>query len=252
MYLIAVIVIMAAFSIIGMVPLMAKRKDKNEAIFIGMIFSWLGILILFALSSYNGNTIGELINNQITSAVNTVIEDEKLIKLLQLDGLSESALEQRLINIYQLMAVILPSVIIMVGAVISVISYKLVWHIAFKGREGSIDNFYIKNYILSRKTLFMWIVMFAVAYLASKQGAANFAILAVNLEVIIRTMLKVEGVLTIFHIGRVRRKKWILMLLFSVGLWVIPYGDGILIGIGLYSTMYGIRGNGMINRFKTR
>lgn len=251
MYFIAIIITMAIFSGVVMVPFMMRTKDQNKIVFMGMVASWAGILALFAISSYTGKSISEFINLQIKESVSLVVNDESLLKIFNLGGLSKAVATKKLTDMYQLIAIFLPSMIMILGAFVSMLTYKAVWHLGFKGR-GSIGNFYLREFSISRQHLFMWILMVLVAYMGSSSGITDLGILMMNLEIFIRNMMKLEGILMILFITKVKNKSKFIGIAIILAMLIIPYGEGILIGVGLYSTIYGIRRSNVVSNLKKR
>lgn len=250
MYVASMLAVMIVFPVFIMIPLMINKIEPKKTVFAGIVAGWGSVVLLFAVAYYMGYGIGDKINLQIKDAIDMIVSDRSITDYFVKNGVSQEVLTKRLADTYNLLAMMMPASIMVVGSLIAVVLYKVLWLVGFR-RSGKTKKFKLSEYSLNSSILFKWIAIFAVAYLIGKSGNSLGTVVSLNLEYIIRLLLILEGILAIFDIGtKGYRYAKPFVILVIIGLFIVPYGNVAFVIVGLFSTMYQLRRPDILSRFK--
>lgn len=251
MGLILILVILLSPAIAMITP-MYQNRNKDKIIFFGMIASWLGALGVIFAFWYGGFSISDNINKIIETAQEEIIKDARVIEFIKTNNMTNEVFLEDFKKSISLAVSLIPSVIVMIGSIITIIEYKVIRLLFFRKNKNLI--FKINEYKLNKTVFFKWCLLFVMAYFISLKHDIG-VVAKLNIEVILRTMIILEGILAIYDIG-VKGYRYnkilvsIVVVLVVLSSGYIPYASILLVVLGLASTIYQLRNEETLKRFK--
>ena len=220
----------------------SRRVKPYTAIGYGITAGSVAILVVFAVAFLSGQSFGDQMDKGIDYAVNTLVQNKEALKSLGFEELSTAKATALLTDAYKSMAVLLPSVFIILVTIVSYIEYNLTVKIRYSQSSGYVPCAYLRNFVLRSNDVMGWFIIYLVSYLMKFAGISIGEVAVMNINVLINTVISIQAMGLIFFVTYVKRRPRILAIVLSGLMWIFPMGRMGLFMIGLFDLLLNIRG----------
>lgn len=219
-----------------------RRVRPYRAIGAGIISAAAAILVVFLVSYLTGHSMGAQMDKAIDEAVDIIVNNKEILSTIGAADMSQAQAISALKEMYATLASMLPSVLIVMSAVVSYIEYAIIVRVRYAGSGGYVPYAYMRNFSLRNTDVIGWFVIYLAGYLLKFAGFGPAEAMLLNIGVLVDNIISLQAVSLIFFVTYVRRRPKIFAVLLTVALWMLPGGRTILMMLGLMDLLLNIRG----------
>lgn len=238
--LLTIVLFVAPFPAIYMA--ISKRVKPYLAIGYGITAGAMTMLAIFALAFLFGESFGDQLNARIDQAVELIVQNKDVLANVGLNEISNAKAISLLTEMYKTMAMLLPSVLIILEAIVSYIEYTMLVKIRYAQTSGYKPYAYLRNYTLTNNDVIGWFIIYSISYLIKFAGIGIGEVAVMNINIMVNAIISVQAVGLIFFVTYVKQRPRIFAIIISISLWIIPIGKSILFLLGVMDLIVNLRG----------
>ncbi len=221
---------------IMMSGLVKKKLDPYYIIGLGTIFACAGVVCVFLAGYLSGESLGDYVTNLYKDSVKTLANNQTVLDAL---GMDKEEATKELTAMCKAAQSLVPSMIIILTAIISYIEYNFIVRMRF--REGTKPFAYMRNFALKPNDVMGWFLIYLGGYLLKALGLTGAGVVIVNINILVQAIIALQGIGVIFLFFKERRTPRIVPFLICVALWIIPIGHTALFMLGVIDLLINIR-----------
>ena len=218
------------------------KADPYKAIAKGTLFAGLGIMFIFLLASTSGQSIGEQVDKSIEAAVKMLVDNKQAMEALGMAEMSEAKAIASLTDMYSAFAALLPSVLVILGAIVSYIEYNLLVRISYRKIKDFKPLAYVRNFTLKSNDVMGWFIIYLAAYLLKFAGLGIAETAVLNINILVEAIIMLQGIAVVFVFCYSKRMIKLVPVLFIILTLCLPVGQTILFTLGIMDLLLNLRG----------
>ena len=135
----------------------------------------------------------------------------------------------------------LPGYIIIWSCILAYVNYNIISKFLVKLRKDVPTLPPFRDFTLPRNSLFGFLVIFFLSFLAGNIGIIDSGLMMLNVEILLRFVFSIQGLAVLFYIGKVKKIPAIIPFIVAVVLIISGAGNTVLFVLGMAEVVFEIR-----------
>ncbi len=247
MYLLIIFFLILVIPFIVMPSYITKRRSPYEAVLMSDIVICAAVAVIFMVQSMTGDGMFTQLHNAMQSIAGTVAGDSNVIELLGMEDMSAKEREDLVIGVYDEVFKLLPVSIMMLGAIVSYIVY-IVLSVSLNKRSPVELMPKFREFSVPSNAVFVLIGMYMFVWMLTAMGDFEDNSFYVNIDLLFDFVFFLQGMSVIFMLFYLKRIPKGFALALCIVLWNIYIGRMILIVVGMFDVIFGLKGRMLDNK----
>jgi len=241
MYLLTLIILtifLPLFSVLGGIK---KRMLPYAVILQSGLFMGFSLVLMFGYAWSIGEPLGVLILKEMDLAVQTIVVNPDLLKIVGLQGIDKAQAASILTDAYAMAINMIPSTIICWGLIFSYFDYMLISKIMNKRGKGITMLPDLSQFSLPRKAIYGSLLIYVLSWLAVSLKIVSEDAMLFNVQAIVAFVFAVQGLAVVMFTLNKKKMNKILRGAIYIALFVSPFGRNFLALFGFFDLIVGMR-----------
>ena len=241
MYLELMLLVILVMPLSVMNSKITKRDTPFSVVNRGALYAAVGVLFVFILSYAGGHSFGSYVDKGIALTVDTLANNKQALETLGMADLSHAKVVSTLTAIYSSAATLLPSILMVIGAIVAYIEYNLLVRIRYRKTNGYKPFAYIRNFGLNSSDVMGWFLIYLVSYLIKLAGAEVGGVAAVNINILVECIFALQGLSVVFMFFKHKKLPRAIPAVLATFMLTIPLGRTLLFTLGLLDLLLNLK-----------
>lgn len=219
-----------------------SKGDKPFAtVSMGALYGAIGIFLIFILAYAGGHSFGSYVDKGIAMTVETLAGNKQALEALGMTELSKAQVISTLTAIYSSAATLLPSTLMILGAIVAYVEYNILVRIRYRKVGGFKPLAYIRNFGLSNSDVMGWFLIYLASYLIKLLGVGIGAAAVLNINILVESIFALQGLSVVFMFCKFKRVPRIIPVIVSFFMIGMPLGRTLLFTLGLLDLLLNLK-----------
>lgn len=251
MYLLIIFFLILIIPFLVMPKYITGHKPPYEAVIMSDIIICAVAALTFMIQGMTGEGMFTQLHNAVQDVVGIVANDSSVIKLLGIEELGSSERTELVGRLYDEAFKLIPVVVLMFGAIMSYIAYIIVSRSLSK-RSAVVLMPRFREFMLPGGAIFVVIGFYMLVWLLTVSGTFESNSYYLNIDLLFDFIFFVQGMSVVFMLFYLKRIPKGFALVVCLILWYIYIGRTILVVIGMFDVIFGLKGKMIINNGKSQ
>ncbi len=241
MYFVSLLSMTLLFPLIVVLIGMERRMRPYGVIVQSVVTLFLSMLLLFAFAKADGAPVAVSIMQDVTIAVNQIVEMDRFMETAGLSGTPKEEVKTLLLTAYEGLVQMLPSGVICWGILISYFYYALLSRLKNTGGGNTPMLPPFMLFSLPPGVLRGSILIYILSWLAVTAGWVGQDMLLLNVRAVLEFLFAIQGLATALFTMRWKRLSGTVTVFVGGVLFITGIGRLFLALLGLFDLLTGLR-----------
>lgn len=251
MYLLIIFFLILVVPFIVMPRYITKHRSPYEAVLMSDAVICAAAALIFMLQAVTGEGMFTQLHDAVQSAAGTVANDSNVIEFLGMEDLSAGERKELVIGLYDGVFKLLPVGIMILGAVVSYIVY-IVMSVSLNKRAPVELMPKFREFSVPNSAVFVLIGMYLLIWMLTATGTFEDNSFYVNMDLLFDFVFFLQGMSVVFMLFYMKHIPRGFALALCIVLWNIYIGRTMLVVIGMFDVIFGLKGKMLANNGRKR